>query len=568
MLFSKFKKKLKDILNPLSSDQKKKYISLFFLNLILSFIELLSLSSIIPLISIIFEKDLPNNKFISYFNLENYEKNEILFYLSLLILLIFTLRFFCIYFIKYLNFKFIFNLQYSLTNKLYSKFLFSSYLSHISNNNSTILRTSLEETRHYTVGLLLNLSNFFIELTFLILIIFTLLLIYPLPTIFLLFFGFIVILIYTHVTRKKLIDLGFKRIKHDNAIYKHASDTFENLRDIKIYNKENKYFFNFNNINFNLFKIHLKQQSIQVIPSLLFEFLGILLLVTILIIFIYLNYDLEIMVMNISIATLIMIKLLPSISKIVVYMQNLAISIASAARMNQYLNINTISKNEYNIKKSINNISLNNFSINYDNKIILMNSNIKFKRSNITGLVGSSGSGKTSIINLILGLIPLTKGKFKLNSKNSTLDKIQNKIAVVSKDNYLANDSIRANIIFGSAYNKKKFQNTLKMSLLEDLVKDLPKKDLTLIGSSGLKFSDGQKQRISIARALYNKKPILILDEATNTLDSKLRKILFENLSKINRDKIIIIISHDIKLIKKYCYNIFEIKKKKIHQIK
>ncbi len=564
---SKIKFKIQETLSPLNGQQKIKIFILVILNFFCSIIELISLSSIFPVISVLFDVNFQNNTFVIFFNLISYPKKQILFYFCISIVIIFILRFIIIFIIKYLNYKYIFNIQKNLTKKVYLKLLSSDYLSYIESTNSSNLRVSLDETRHYTMGLLLSFSNFLIEGIFLFLIFISALLISPKISLAFFVFGGFFILIYLKIIRTKLINSGYLRIKLDDLIYNHVSNTFENLRDIKVYNKQNIFFSKFNSLNNKIFKNNLLMQSIQIIPSLLFELLAISLLVILLLVLIKIQLEIEILAPTISMIVLTTIRILPSISRIIVNIQNISMSIGSAAKINFYLNKNDKLENIKNKKTNLKNLSLNKFTIKYKNQNIIFNSNIKFSKSEITGIIGPSGSGKTSIINVLLGLIPLRSGFIKINNQKSDIKQIYNNVSIVSKDNYLINDTIRENILFGNKYEKNKFQKILEISVLKSIIDDLPKGVFTNIGSHGLKFSDGQKQRLSIARAIYNSKKILIFDEATNSLDNFTRNKFMKNLYNIKNDKIIIIVSHDRRLIRKYCSCVYQIKNRKLLKI-
>jgi ABC-type multidrug transport system fused ATPase/permease subunit len=565
---SKIKFKIQETLSPLNGQQKIKIFILVMLNLFCSIIELISLSAIFPVISVLFDVNFQNNRFVIFFNLVSFSKEQILFYFCIIILIIFILRFFIIFLIKYLNYKYIFNIQKYLTKKVYLKLLNSDYLSYIESSNTGTLRASLDETRHYTMGLLLSFSNFLIEIIFLSLIFISALLISPKISLTFFVFGSFVILIYLKITRTKLINSGYLRIKLDDLIYNHVSNTFENLRDIKVYNKQNIFFSKFDSLNNKIYKNNLLMQSIQIIPSLLFELLAISLLVILLLVLIKLQYEPEFFAPIISMIVLTTIRILPSVSRIIVNIQNISMTIGSATKINFYLNTNNKLKNIKNKSSNLKKLSLNKFTIQYKNKNIILNSNIKFSKSEITGIIGPSGSGKTSIINVLLGLISLRGGFIKINNQKSDIEQIYNNISIVSKDNYLINDTIRENILFGNKYEKNKFQKTLEISILKPIIDDLPDGMFTNIGSKGLKFSDGQKQRLSIARAIYNSKKILIFDEATNSLDNVTRNKFMKNLYNLRNDKIIIIVSHDRRLIRKYCSCIYEIKNRKVLKIK
>ena len=165
----------------------------------------------------------------------------------------------------------------------------------------------------------------------------------------------------------------------------------------------------------------------------------------------------------------------------------------------------------------------------------------------IIGIIGQSGSGKTTLINLISGLLKPTSGKILINKNhNIKFENIKDKIGYVSQTVYLSDESIKSNIALGNLITKKEekyIDFLLKKLNLSELNKNLN------IGEKGSRISGGQIQRIGIARALFRNPEILILDEATSSLDQKNEKIVVKFLKKFCSNKILIFSTHKIKLL-------------------
>ena len=173
----------------------------------------------------------------------------------------------------------------------------------------------------------------------------------------------------------------------------------------------------------------------------------------------------------------------------------------------------------------------------------------------ITGIYGKSGSGKTTFLNLLVGLLKPTKGKVLINNVNlDEIDKeFQSNISYISQDGFLMDQSILVNILFDdpkSTKNQKRAIQCLKRVELYDQLKKSNNDINTVVGEGGKKLSAGQKQKLLIARALYNNKKILVFDEATNNLDKKSEEEILKVLKKIKINKTIILISHDQNVIK------------------
>ena len=163
--------------------------------------------------------------------------------------------------------------------------------------------------------------------------------------------------------------------------------------------------------------------------------------------------------------------------------------------------------------------------------------------------MSSSGEGKSTLINLILGLLKPNRGNILVDDVNifENLKSWQNKIGYISQDVYLIDDTIKKNICFGLSdeeIDEENFKLTIKNAQLEEFINNLPDKEMTTVGNVGSRISGGQKQRIAIARALYTNPDILILDEATSSLDLENEKKIINEMNKNKENKTLIIVSH------------------------
>ena len=189
------------------------------------------------------------------------------------------------------------------------------------------------------------------------------------------------------------------------------------------------------------------------------------------------------------------------------------------------------------------------FSHENSNTKILQNISLEIRQGQKIGIIGKSGAGKSTLIDLILGLIKPTKGKILIDDSNLdyNLRDWQKQIGYVPQDIYLLDDTIRNNIAFGlntNDINQEVILNSIELSRLKDYVSSLEKKENTVVGNRGIKVSGGQKQRIGIARALYHNPKILILDEATSSLDTINEKKIMEEIYNTAENITLIIVTH------------------------
>lgn len=188
----------------------------------------------------------------------------------------------------------------------------------------------------------------------------------------------------------------------------------------------------------------------------------------------------------------------------------------------------------------------------YQEKQALKNINLCINEGECIALVGSSGGGKSSLVNLLLRLYDTSKGRIVINGKDIrsyTQESLRSKIAIVTQRIFIFNDSIAKNIAYNAEVDEDKVKNALKQAKIWDYVQSLPQGIYSILDEFGTNLSGGQRQRIAIARALYKNPEILILDEATSALDSKIEEELKETLAKIIKNRIVIIIAHRLSTI-------------------
>ena len=175
--------------------------------------------------------------------------------------------------------------------------------------------------------------------------------------------------------------------------------------------------------------------------------------------------------------------------------------------------------------------------------------NFEINKYDVVGIIGKSGSGKTTLVNILMGLLSPSKGKIEVDeidiSKN--IKGWQKNLFLVQQDNYMFDDTIKKNIILGlneENINYDRYHESIQDAVLKDFINSLPEKDNTITGEDGIKISGGQKQRLSIARALYHNPEVLVLDEATSSLDLETENEILSSLNNIKGKKTIFIISH------------------------
>jgi subfamily B ATP-binding cassette protein MsbA len=186
---------------------------------------------------------------------------------------------------------------------------------------------------------------------------------------------------------------------------------------------------------------------------------------------------------------------------------------------------------------------------------VLTNVSFRVNRGEVVAIVGASGAGKSTLVNLVPRFFDVTSGAIRIDNRNLrevTLDSLRKQIGVVTQDVILFDDSIQSNIAYGDpTATKESVRQAARAALADDFVSAFPDKYDTRIGERGLRLSGGERQRISIARAILKNAPILILDEATSSLDSESEVFVQRALQNLMEGRTTIVIAHRLSTIRR-----------------
>ena len=376
------------------------------------------------------------------------------------------------------------------------------------------------------------------------------------------FFGLIFILLI----KDKLIHWGAMRYKYETKLINQIIETFDGIREVIIYGKRTLFNNFFKKVNFEKFQIEAKNLNFSETPRFFLEFLFGFSILSLIFYFSKIDmqdYDYE----SLIVFALAAYRILPGVNRILSSIQSINYNKQSIQKIRNILDeefiSNEITKEEFidKVKK----INLDNISFSHDSKNhIFTNLNKEIKINSILGLYGPSGSGKSTFIDLVSGLVMPDSGHVKVNGINisNNISSFQKLISYVSQSPHMLNGSLIDNILFEN-------ENQIDENLLIDCCKksnidfvEMNIQDIRKfhINEGGTNISGGQKQRIAIARALYKKPQILILDEFTSALDNENEELLLETIEKISNGKIIIIVSHK-KSTLKICNELVELNK-------
>ena len=568
------------------TDKKDKLnlLILFFLLLFGTLIEMVGIGSIpIFAIAIVEPAKILNNlpSFLNFNFILNINNKELTLYIAVSMFLIFLFKNIYLGFVNFFSGMVIKRIRSNTYNNIFNSYLKCNYEFHISRNSADLIRNITSEVSKsvsFIISFILLIKEFLVVIT-----IFTLLIIIDFKISFLIFFLLgIFSLIFFFLSRRGTKLRGKLIQEYWAKQIKAISHGLGSIKQTKILNKE-KFMFNIFKYNTEIIeKYNFIQGFIVTLPRLFLELMAILVIVIVSVTFVLSERSFENFIPLIALITAASVRLIPSFNTIS----------SSIATMRHYLpsfNLianelkkmrNVISQTEKYLKVSStknllfkDSININNLTYYYPgtDKKIIDNVSLQINCKDIVGIVGSSGEGKSTLIDLIAGLLNPSSGNIFVDKVdiNKTENNWQRQIGYVPQDIYLLDDTIKANIAFGESshqFNNENYQNAIKLAQLDSFINSLPNKDSTVVGDRGIRLSGGQRQRIGIARSLYYKPNILIFDEPTSSLDIENEKKIMNDLYNLSNNITIIIISHRLSIFEK-CKKIFEVKKGKVSQI-
>ncbi|KYG27652.1 ABC transporter ATP-binding protein [Alkalihalobacillus trypoxylicola] len=577
---------LKKMMQVLHKKDKQKFLYLFLMMIIAALLETIGVGLIVPVVSVITNPAIieQNPLLFSVYQFLNVQSEET-FVLILVLALLFTFVSKNVYLLLFfkVQFKLIFNTQVKLAKELFQEYLKKPYTFHLQRNTSELLRNVNSEVPKVFQGIILSTFHLLTEV--LVVLCLLTLLIYSAPimtlTASVLLGGSIVI--FFKLFKEKISQLGKEQQRVGGMMIKWVNQGLGASKELKVSGKENFFIHAYREQSLIQAKNNQYVKMLEQVPRLFIETLIVSMVLLMMIMTVFQGTSTTEAVSILALFAMAAFRLMPSINRIMTMITTIRYSLPALTVIHDDLIKNSQrqrddkekehKKEEKQIRMFHDSLQLSNVSFRYpeQEKYSIKDISLRIPIGHSVAFIGESGAGKTTLVDLLLGILEPEKGSVLIDHYplHQIKQEWQRRIGYIPQTIFLSDDSIRQNIAFGvepDLIDDQKVWRAIEQAQLLQYVKDLPEQLDSNVGERGVKLSGGQRQRIGIARALYHNPEILFMDEATSALDHETEQEMMEAIEGLKGEKTIIMIAHRLSTIRS-CEIVYKIHKGKLVEI-
>jgi ABC-type multidrug transport system fused ATPase/permease subunit len=565
---------IKKILFLLNKNETRFLLIISVFTLLGIFLEMLSFAIIIPVFNLIFLNNFIESSFFQiFFSYKDFiiTKNSKIIFLILLISVFFIKNIYLII-LNYYNKKFFYFLNIRVSSDLFSLYLRQNYFFFLNSKSDNLLRKSTNDIS----GFQTFLSSFQALITELIFIFFLSLLLFSANYFIFLFCAFIftlISIIYIKIIRKRIKLWGTSYQANFGYLQNLISEGVKGIKDIFVYSLEKffskKFYYFTKTAQISFFKV----DFINNVQRFWMEILAVFSITTPIIILLLFDVNINELIPIFVLFSVSIFRIVPSFNRIIQNYQNIKFFTPSVDLIYKEfselsVNNNTLISNNFEFKDTIEFKSVS-LSYNKDSLPILTDVNIKILKGESILILGDNGSGKSTLLNVLSGLLEPSSGKIFIDNEYDIYRNKKiwlNKLSYVQQNIFLINTTIKKNILLEQepVSDNSKFMNICNLLSLDKVFSNLPQKLDTVVGNDGLYLSGGQKQLISIARALYKNSEIIVFDEANSALDKDYTSILKNLIISLKGKKTLIMVTHELSFLKDSFDKIYRIQSKNL----
>jgi ATP-binding cassette, subfamily B, bacterial PglK len=557
-----------------SPAQRRSGILLLGLMIIGMVLETLGISLIIPILALMTKGDLSSDYPILLPWLEllgNPSQEELIVFAMLILAGVYIIKVLFLIFLVWLQARFISWVNSDFSLRLFTGYLRQPYTFHLQRNSVELIRNAVNQTGQATGAIQAYLSiatESFILFGILVLM----LVVEPVGTLMVVSVFGLSSWGFYHFTRERIKFWGETFQSHDKLRLQYLREGLGAAKDVKLLGREKEFIDRYQVHNFGSAQINKKRSVLIALPRFWLEILGVAGIVSIVLLMIAQDRPMESLVPTLGVFAVAAFRLMPSANRLLNSIQNVRFLSAAFNNLHQEFSLlgEIVPLSEYSSLPFNKSLVLENVSFCYPSTdaLVLKQISLSIEQGKSVGFIGSTGAGKSTLVDIILGLLVPANGFVKVDGVDiqSNPRGWQDRIGYVPQSIFLTDDTIRNNIAFGlpdDQIDDGAVWSSLRSAQLEQFVKGLSEGLDTRIGEGGVRLSGGQRQRIGIARALYYNPSVLVLDEATSSLDIATEGYFMDAVSALKGDKTLIIVAHRLTTVE-HCDYLFKVENGKI----
>jgi len=468
--------------------------------------------------------------------------------------------------------RFAFGIKAGLSQRLFSVYLRQPYTFHLQRNSAQLIRNVVTEVDEFTGNAMLPSAGLLTESLVILGLCTLLLVVEPLGTLIVVTVLGITSWGIYHLTRARIAAWGVARQHHEGLRIQHLQQGLGGAKDVKLLGRETDFLEQYRAQNAQVARVGRLLQTMQQLPRLWLELLAVTGIAILAISMLAQNRALEAVLPTLGLFAAAAFRLMPSVNRVLSSVQLLryGLPVIDTLHAELKLAVPQAPGTHTPAPPFRDELELKQITYTYPNapKPALEDLSLTIRRSELVGFIGASGAGKSTLVDVLLGLLTPDAGEVRVDGNNIQhgLRDWQDQIGYVSQSIFLTDDTLRRNVAFGlpnAQIEEAAVWRAIRAAQIEDFVHNLPAGLDTLVGERGIRLSGGQRQRIGIARALYHDPAVLVLDEATSSLDTATERGVMQAVRALQGSKTILIVAHRLSTVE-ICNRLYRLERGQI----